>query len=147
MHCFNFVAHVNFFNYLDADIILLLYKSLVRPHLEYCVQAWRPDLQRDIDLIERVQRRATKLIPNLKNKSYEDRLKHLDLTTLETRRLRGNLIEVFKIFKGFDDVDKQTFLVFLVYLLEVILLNYLSRGVDCRKFSFSQRVPMPYGDE
>ena len=84
----------------DREIILQLYKSLVRPHLEYCVQALRPHLQKDIDLIEGVQRRATKMIPNLKNKTYEERLNNLQLTTLETRRLRGDSIEVFEICKG-----------------------------------------------
>mgnify|MGYP003422120574 FL=1 len=88
----------------DREIILQLYKSLVRPHLEYCFQAWRPHLQKDIDLIEGVQRRATKMIPNLKNKAYEERLNNLNLTTLETRRLRGDLIEVFKICKGIHQV-------------------------------------------
>ena len=68
----------------DREIILQLYKALVRPHLEYCVQAWRPHLQKDIDLIEGVHRRATKMISNLKNKSYEERLSILSLTTLET---------------------------------------------------------------
>ena len=58
-----------------------------------------------IDLIERVQRRATKLILDLKDKSYEDELRCLNLTTRDTRRLEGNLIEVFKICKGFEIVD------------------------------------------
>jgi hypothetical protein len=52
------------------------------------IQAWRPYLRKDIDLLEGVQRRATKMIPSLKFKSYEDRLNELELTTLETRRLR-----------------------------------------------------------
>ena len=56
-------------------------------HLEYFVQAWRPHIQKDFDLIEDVQRRATKMIPNLKNKSHEERLNILSTTTLETRGL------------------------------------------------------------
>ena len=76
------------FSVRDENIILQLYKSLVRPHLEYSIQAWRPHFQKDIDLLEGVQRRATKLIPDLKDKSYEDRLRCLNLITLETRRLR-----------------------------------------------------------
>ena len=63
------------------EIILQLYKSLVRPHLEYYVQAWSPHLQKDIDLIEGVQRRATKMIPNLQNKSFEELLNILNITT------------------------------------------------------------------
>ena len=97
------------FSVRNKDVILQLYKSLVRPHLEYSVQAWRPHFQKDIDLIEGVQRRATKLILDLKDKSYEERLRCLNLTTLDTRRLRGDLIEVFTMFKGFDIVDPLTF--------------------------------------
>ena len=97
------------FSVRDKDVILQLYKSLVRPHLEYSIQAWRPHFQKDIDLIEGVQRRATKLISDVKDKSYENRLRILNLTTLETRRLRGDLIEVFKIFKGFDNLDPTVF--------------------------------------
>ena len=71
----------------DKGIILSLYKSLVRPHLEHCVQAWRPYLKKDIDLLEGVQHRATKIIDGLQNMAYEQRLRSLDLTTHKTRRL------------------------------------------------------------
>jgi ribonucleases P/MRP protein subunit RPP40 len=64
------------------------------------VQAWRPYLKKDIELMEGVQKRATKLVPSVRKYSYEERLKFFNLTTLETRRIRGDLIEVFKIFKG-----------------------------------------------
>ena len=84
----------------SEDIMANLYKSLVRPHLEYCVQAWRPHYQKDIDLLERVQRRATRMIEGYKAMPYEERLRMLGLTALETRRLRGDLIETFKIVKG-----------------------------------------------
>ena len=97
------------FTYLNREIVLQLYESLVRPHLGYCEQAWRPHLHKDIYYIDRVQRRATKLIPTL-NRSYEFRLKRLNLTALETRRLREDLIEVFTIIKGFDDIDSVTLL-------------------------------------
>jgi len=86
----------------SKEIIVPLYKSLVRPHLEYCVQAWRPNLIKDIKLIENVQHRATRMIPELKGQSYEQRLSNVHLTTLETRRVRGDLIEMFKILKGYD---------------------------------------------
>ena len=84
----------------SKDIILRLYKCLVRPHLDYCAQAWRPHLQKDIDILEKVQRRATRMIEGFSKMSYEDRLRELGLTTLETRRIRGDLLEVFKIVKG-----------------------------------------------
>ena len=63
------------------DIIVRLYKALVRPKLEYCVQAWCPYLKKDIDKLETVQARATRLIDGCKSLSYENRLKHTGLTT------------------------------------------------------------------
>ena len=84
---------------------------MVRPHLEYASQLWCPYYAKDINLLERVQRRATKLIPSLRTFSYEERLKRLDLFTLETRRLRGQLIQVFKIINGYDHVDSDKFFI------------------------------------
>ena len=89
----------------DEQTIMQLYKSLVRPHLEYCVQAWRPYVIQDIEMLEQVQRRATKMVYSLNDLTYEQRLRRLDITTLKTRRLRGDLIEAFKIITGFDKVD------------------------------------------
>ena len=96
----------------SKDIIVNLYKSLVRPHLEYCIQAWRPHYQKDIDVLERVQRRATRMIDGYKSKLYEERVQLLGLTTLETRRLRGDLIETFKIIKGFSNLHVLDFFSF-----------------------------------
>ena len=62
-----------------------LYKALVRPHLEYCIQAWNPYLQRDMDTSEKVQRWAIKMESGLEKRPYEERLKRLNLTTLKTR--------------------------------------------------------------
>ena len=81
---------------------LPLYKAIVRPHLEYCIQAWRPYRKNDIDMLERIQRRATKIIPGLRDLSYEERLKKGGLTTLEIRRLKEDQIEVFKILNGYE---------------------------------------------
>ena len=69
------------------------------------VQAWSPYLQKDIDTIERVQRRATKMIPELRHKTYEERLRVLKLTTLQARREKGDLIQQFKIHKGTEKVS------------------------------------------
>ena len=60
--------------YREKNLIISLYQSIVRPHLKYCIQAWRPHLKKDIDTLERAQRRATKLIPELRILSYEDRV-------------------------------------------------------------------------
>ena len=98
-----------YFPKIDEPTLLILYKAYVRPHLEYCVQAWSPHFKKDIECLEQVQRRATKLINGFKNLSYENRLKRLKLTTLEKRRLRGDLIETFKIITGREKVDKREF--------------------------------------
>jgi hypothetical protein len=66
-------------------------------------------LEKDVELMEGVQRRATKLVPSMRKYSYEETLKFFNLTTLETRMIRGDLIEVFKILKGYEDVNAQTF--------------------------------------
>ena len=60
------------FQYKSKDIILPLYKSIVRPHLEYAVQFWSPYYHKNVELLERIQHRATKLIPNLRHKTYEE---------------------------------------------------------------------------
>ena len=99
------------FEDLDGDSFLILYKGFVRPHLEYCVQAWSPHLRKDIDLMEKVQRRATKMVRGLKHHSYQRRLKVLGLQTLEQRRIRGDMIEVFKILTGREAVDPATYFV------------------------------------
>ena len=95
--------------YKGKKLIIPLYKAIVRPHLEYCIQAWRPYRKKDIDTLERIQRRATKMIPELRDLSYEERLKECGLTTLETRRLRGDQIEVFKILNGYENIDRNMF--------------------------------------
>lgn len=86
------------------EVFLPLYKAMVRPHLEYCAPAWRPHLQKDIRALERVQRVATRRIKGMRGLSYPERLAALNLYSLERRRLRGDLIETFKVLKGFTDI-------------------------------------------
>ena len=91
--------------YKENELIIPLYKTIVRPVLEYCIKAWRPYRKKDIDTLERVQRRATKIKQKLRNISFEMRPKECGLTTLETRRLRGDQVEVFTILIGYETID------------------------------------------
>ena len=84
----------------SSEVILRLYLALVRSHLDYPVQFWSP-YRKDIGSLEAVQRRMTKIIQGLRNLSYKDRLKSLNLHFLE-RRARGDMIEVFKWIKGIN---------------------------------------------
>jgi hypothetical protein len=77
------------FKNFSSDVVMKLYKCLIRPRLEYAIQARRPHLHKDIDLIEGVKRRVNKLVLGTKGMGYEERLQFLDMTTLETRRIRG----------------------------------------------------------
>ena len=129
----------------SKDTILPLYKSLVRPHLDYGTQAWRPYHQCDIDMLEAVQRRALRMIDGYEHLSYNERLTRCNLMSLEMRRLRGDLIEVHKIMNGVVDIDYRK-----LFTLDnettrksrghpfKLKVNYCR--LDVRKYFFTNRV-------
>ena len=134
------------FTNLNTEKFKILYKSYVRPHLEYAVQAWSPHLRKDIEAIEKIQRRATKLPRELRDLPYNVRCKRLGITSLEERRQRGDMIEVFKILKEIDNIDAST----LFQRNEntrrghnfTLFKKQCSK--DIRKYFFSQRVINPW---
>jgi ribonuclease P/MRP protein subunit RPP40 len=98
------------FTYLDILTIKQLYTAMVRPHLEYGNVVWHPRLKKDVKLLEKIQHRATKMVPALKKLKYEDRLKRMNLPSLAYRRLRGDAIETFKFLQGIYMVNSCTLL-------------------------------------
>ena len=90
------------FKHMNSDIFKKLFCAHIRPHIEYAVQFWAPYLRKSINQIESVQRRATKNIPGFQNHSYKERLQLLDIPTLAYRRLRGSMIEVYKMINVYD---------------------------------------------
>lgn len=97
------------FVYMDCEQFLSLYKALIRPHLDYGNCIYYPITKKNKQAIENVQRRATKLVPAMKDISYENRLKALNLPTLEYRRKRGDLIIVYKLLHNLLDLDFKNF--------------------------------------
>ena len=131
------------FKHLDKFTFNLLYKSLVRSHLEYASSVWHPYRKGLINELEKVQKHATKLVQNIKKLSYTERLQYLNLPTLKYRRFRGDMIETYKIIN--NKYDKS-----IVPDLEINKSN-LTRGHSCkllvqrskhdmRKYSFTVRV-------
>ena len=94
---------------ITPEIFLPLYKALVRPLLEYCTVVWNPLLKGDKVKIEQVQRRATKLVKSLSHLDYNERLIRLKLDSLNFRRRRADMIQVFRIIKGIDKIDHSLF--------------------------------------
>ena len=132
------------FNYMDGSMMKKIITSMVRPRMEYAAVVWSPHMKKDIRKIERIQRTATKMVPELKDLTYEERLTELELPTLQERRERGDLITLYKIMSGIDKIDNE----------ELVIENEAasrtrghSRKIrksqcvgDTRKYSFPHRV-------
>ena len=107
---------------LDKKSFVILFKTLIRPKLEYNNSVWYPNYKGDFKKLEGVQRRATKMLPGMSNLSYTDRLKALDLPTISYRRRRGDLIQVYKYLNDHYNVDWSN-------LFELVIdPHYLTRG-------------------
>jgi len=137
----------------SSEMITKLYTTYVRPIIESSVQVWNPWLRRDIDHIEKVQRRATKLVSGIGSKPYNERLKICKLTTLEERRTRGDLLESFKIMNNFTNVEKSDFFEFAKNrhqmntrgAAEDLLVPQMTK-LDIRKYFFSNRIVQAWND-
>jgi hypothetical protein len=131
------------FTYLEYETFLLLYKSMVRSHLEYAQNVWSPYKVKHIEALEKVQRRATKIVPGLHKLSYTQRLKKLRLPTLAFRRVRGDMIETFKIINNIYDPEACPTLQHAAYLSTRGHGNKLFKMhsvKNIRKYSFSCRI-------
>jgi len=93
------------FKHLTIQSFTMLYKNMVRSHSDYCSSVWSPYMKKDIEALEKVQKRATKILPQLKHMNYSDRLKACKLPRLHYRRIRGDMTETYKIMTGKYDIE------------------------------------------
>ena len=130
------------FSKLNIQSFKLVYKSLIRPILEYCSVIWYPLFKGDAVEIEKVQRRATKLVPGLRELSYTERLKKLNLTTLAYRRKRADVIQVYRIINKIDNIPFDTFFTLNTHGTRghQYKLDKPRSNTRCRQNFFSQRV-------
>ena len=131
------------FRYLTIPTFMLIYKTMVRSHIDYCCSVWAPYKKGDIEALEKVQKRATKILPALKHLNYIDRLKACELTTLHYRQIRGDMIETYKIVTGkYDNGITPTLAMSDICITRGNDLRlYKPRfKYDMRKFYFTNRV-------
>ena len=95
------------FQYRTKTVLVPLYKTFVRPRMEYAVAVWSPWMRKDEEVLERVQQRFIRMLSDVKGTTYEEKLKDVGLTTLSERRVRGDMIETFKVMRGFNRVERD----------------------------------------
>jgi hypothetical protein len=128
----------------SAEILLPLYKALVRPQMEYCVQVWKPYLRQDIAMLEKVQKRYTKRVEECRDMKYEKRLEKLELISFEERCNRADLVLAYKILRGKCNDNK-------LRNMFIVKENHRTRGnsyklfkkrcrTEIRRHSFANRV-------
>ena len=96
------------FLYCDRKVFLQLYKQFVRCHIKFSIPAWCPWSIGDIEVLEKVQRRAVNMITGLAGRSYEEKLAELQMTTLRERRTKIDMVQTFKIINQIDDIKTAT---------------------------------------
>ena len=99
------------FKYMDMGMMKKIMTAMIRPKLEYAAVVWSPHMKKDIRKLERIQRAATKMVPEIKDFSYEERLRKMGLPTLEDRRERGDLITMYKVVNNIEKIDKRDMVV------------------------------------
>ena len=138
---------LKYLSFVDSATLKILINSFIRPHLEYCIQAWRPFYHKSISLLEKTFRSFTKRCPETSQKPYPERLKVLGLTSLQARFDRGDLLQTFKILRGFDPLPTDLFFSRVTvrktrghdFKLQPLLFR-----TNIRKGCFSQRVVLPW---
>lgn len=126
----------------DKEGMMILYKTLVRPKIDYCIQAWRPYRRKDINILEKIQKRFTKIVKGLKDVKYEQRLEKLGITTIEDRHYRADMVQVFKILKINKDTFPENFLELNNRVGRINSMKLFKKDckLDLCKYSFTFRV-------
>nr|VZI12582.1 unnamed protein product [Spirometra erinaceieuropaei] len=132
------------FSTFDEDCFVKVFRNFARPQLEFAIQAWKPWTSKDLSILEKVQRRATKLVGGQGSLPYETRLSNLGLFPLSYRQLRGDLIQTFRILRGHDCCLVPADFFHLATTTNLrghpLKLRVTGAKLDIRKFFFSNRV-------